>query len=253
METSRSREFGTQTEVSDLTTTDAETDREIGTHNKNSELSKRSRSISNLESKEEKPRWGSNPEKKVYIKQSEKDPNYQKILRRRQLMHGCSTSTRETESESIPFHRVQNRAAKTREKQDRLAKSKSPLKSMSSKNYLVHGHSQSLSQSHVSAHLKTDKELSSDSNSKLNGNHRVTKTKSRSPPKIGRNNTFDTKQVKLQHVMKPSATIIYFYKFLQPVCNYSARGLVHDFLVAILPTIMLPKSISGAFHPLVMV
>lgn len=201
-----SREFGTQTEGSDLTT-DVDTDREFGRQNKqnshNNEHSKRSKSISNLgpqerDKKEEKPRWGSNPKGKVYMTQSEKDPNYQKRLRRRQQSgindvmhynhHGSFGSMGETDStinqyeneNMLPFHRIQNRArAKER---NRFHKSKSPLTAPLTNSSYHHTHV-SHSESHVSSHLKTDKDAFQSGSETTRSSLNRMKVKSRSPPK----------------------------------------------------------------------
>lgn len=120
------REFGTQTELSDGSTSSSGSGSTCGSgkdsdknRSHNSLLDKKAKEKKHQQQEkksEERPRWGSNPVKKQYIKQSEKDPNYITRMKRRQdrlkrMEERCARVDTGTESEdvSIPFHRIRQR------------------------------------------------------------------------------------------------------------------------------------------------
>jgi hypothetical protein len=90
-------EFGTQTEQDDLTTGDSS----AGNNKNRRSRSKRQTAnctdgeeFSNNSKPKEKPRWGANPVKKQYLKQSEKDPHYMQRMRQQRNSNNNSSNSR---------------------------------------------------------------------------------------------------------------------------------------------------------------
>lgn len=137
------REFGTQTELSDGSTSSGSgsacgSGKNTDKHRShNSLIDKKVKEKKQAEKKpEERPRWNSNPIKKQYVKQSEKDPNYVNRMKRRQdrlkrmeeerSVRG-DTGT-ESEDVSIPFHRIRQRRTSEISPQRRVSRGIAPMK-----------------------------------------------------------------------------------------------------------------------------
>ncbi|CAL8096826.1 unnamed protein product [Orchesella dallaii] len=122
-----SREFGTQTELSDGSSSSTSSGSSLRGSGKNNDMTRSHNSlldkkkvkekVKDEKKTEERPRWGSNPVKKQYVKQSEKDPNYISRMKRRQERLKRMEDERsvrgdtgtESEDVSIPFHRIRQR------------------------------------------------------------------------------------------------------------------------------------------------